>query len=61
MAISNHNSFRVLFDKNCFRIILFEKYIFILAAEMASLGNQHCANISTVSFPITVADILPGS
>jgi len=53
MAISNHNSFRVLFDKNCFRIILFEKYIFILAAEMASLGNQHCANcIGTLSFDI---------
>jgi len=33
--------------------ILFEKYIFILAWEMASPGNQHCANcIGTLSFPI---------
>ena len=33
--------------------ILFEKYIYILALEMASPGNQHCANcIGTLSFPI---------
>jgi len=32
--------------------ILFEKYIYILALEMASPGNQHCANcIGTLSFP----------
>ena len=33
--------------------ILFEKYIYILALEMASPGNQHCANcIGTLSFPV---------
>jgi len=32
--------------------ILFEKYIYILALEMAGQGNQHCANcIGTLSFP----------
>jgi len=32
--------------------ILFEKYIHILALEMASSGNRHCANyIGTLSFP----------
>jgi len=32
--------------------ILFEKYINILALEMASSGNQHCANgIGTLSLP----------
>jgi len=31
--------------------ILFEKYIYILALEMASAGNQHCANrIDTLLF-----------
>jgi len=35
--------------------ILFEKYIYILALEMASPGNQHCANcIGTFSFLMTV-------
>jgi len=34
--------------------ILFEKYIYILALEMASPGNQHCANcIGALSFPIS--------
>ena len=33
--------------------ILFEKYIYVLALEMASSGNQHCANcIGTLSFPV---------
>ena len=33
--------------------ILFEKYIYILALEMASPGNQHCDScIGTLSFPI---------
>jgi len=33
--------------------ILFEKYIYILALEMASPGNQHCANcIGTLPFPV---------
>ena len=33
--------------------ILFEKYMYILALEMAIPGNQHCANcIGTLSFPV---------
>ena len=33
--------------------ILFEKYIYILALEIASPGNRHCANCNgTLSFPI---------
>ena len=33
--------------------ILFEKYINILALEMASSGNEHSANcIGTLSFPV---------
>ena len=33
--------------------VLFEKLIYILALEMASPGNQHCANsIGTLSFPV---------
>jgi len=33
--------------------ILFEKYIYILALEMASPGNQHYAScIGTLSFPV---------
>jgi len=43
LPISNHNSFRVLFDKIAFVYILFGKYIYILALEMASPGNRHCA------------------
>ena len=36
-----------------FPSVLFEKYVFILALEMASPGNQHCAKcIGTLSFPI---------
>jgi len=32
--------------------ILFEKYIYILALEMARPGNQHCAScVGTLSFP----------
>jgi len=50
-VISNHNSFRVLSIK-LLPYILFEKYNYILALEMASPGNQHCANcIGTLSFP----------
>jgi len=42
----------VLFDK-VLPYLLFEKYIFILALEVASPGNQHCANcIGTLSFPM---------
>ena len=52
LVISNRNSFRVLFDK-VLPYLLFEKYIFILALEVASPGNQHCANcIGTLSFPM---------
>ena len=41
-----------------FPYILFEKYINILALEMASPGNRHCANcIGTLSLPLyTAAD-----
>jgi len=43
----------VLFAKIASVYILFEKYIYILALEMASQGNQHCANYTgTLSFPI---------
>jgi len=35
---------------------LFEKYIYILSLEMASAGNQRCANcIGTLSFPASAA------
>ena len=55
LPISSHNSFRVLFDKIA-SYILFEKCIDILELEMASPGNQHCANcIGTLSFPLAVA------
>jgi len=48
------NSFRVLFDKIA-SYILFEIYINILALEMASPGNRHCANcIGALSFPVLV-------
>jgi len=42
----NHNSwFRVLSDKiTSVSYILFEKYIYNLALETASPGNQHCAD-----------------
>jgi len=43
LVISNHNSFRVLFDKIASVYSLFEKYIYILSLEMISPGNQHCA------------------
>ena len=34
--------------------ILYDKYVYILALEMASPGSQHCANcIGTLSFPVT--------
>jgi len=36
--------------------ILFEKYISILALEMASPGNRHCANcIGALLFPVPFA------
>jgi len=43
----------VLFDEIASAFILFEKRIYLLALEMASPGNQHCANcIGTLLFPI---------
>jgi len=40
--------------------ILFEKYIYILALEMASPGNQQCANcIGTLSFPMALTLSMP--
>ena len=40
-----------MFDKIASVFILLEKYVCILALEMASPGNQHCANcIGTLSF-----------
>jgi len=33
--------------------VLFEKHIYILALEMASLGNQHC--VGTLSFHIVLS------
>ena len=44
----------MLYDKIADQYILFEKYTYILALEMASPRNQHCANcIGTLSFIIT--------
>jgi len=52
-VISNHNSFRVLFDKIASVYFLSEKYIYILALKMASPGNRHFANCSGIlSFPM---------
>jgi len=53
LLISNHNSFRVLSGKIASVYFICMKYIYILALEIASSGNQHCANcIGTLSFPI---------
>jgi len=52
LLISNHNSFRVLFDKIT-SVYFIRKNTYILALEMASPGNQHCANsIGTLLFPL---------
>ena len=52
MVVSSRNSFRVLFGKKIASLyILFEKYIGILAVEIASPGNQHRASyVGTLSF-----------
>ena len=56
LVISNHNSFRVLFDEIALVYYIW-KYIYILALEMASPGNQHCANcIGTLLFPIGLVE-----
>ena len=53
LVISNHNSFRVLFDKIASAYFIRKKYIYISTLEMASPGNQHCVNcIGTLSFLI---------
>ena len=44
LVISNHNSFRVLFDRIASVYSIWKKYFYIFALEMASPGNQHCAN-----------------
>ena len=52
MVISNHNSFRLLFDKIA-SIYFIWKIYYIFALEMASPGNLHWANcIGALSFPI---------
>ena len=54
LVISNHNSFRALFDKIASVYLVENRDIYILALEMASPGNQHCVNcIGTLSFPIS--------
>jgi len=53
LVISNHNSFRVMFDKIASVYFIWKKHPNISALEMASAGKQHCANyIGTLSFPI---------
>ena len=54
MVIANHNIFRELFDKIA-SVYFTWKYVYILALEKASPGNQHCANcIGSLPFPITL-------
>jgi len=45
LVISNHNCFECCLIK-LLPYILFENYIYILAFEMVSPGNQHCAIVS---------------
>ena len=55
MLISSHNSFRVLFDKIASVYFIWQKYIYILALEMASPVNQHSTScIGTLSFPVAM-------
>jgi len=62
LLISNHNSFRVLSGKIASVYFICMKYIYILALEIASWGNQHCANcIGTLSFPIGLTWLHVGS
>ena len=60
LVISNHNSFRVLFDKIASVYFILKNVRFlisILALEMASPGNRHCAKcIGTLSFAIVLRD-----
>ena len=49
-VISNHNSFRVLFDKIASLYFIW-KNIYVLALETASPWNRHCANcIGTLAY-----------
>jgi len=49
----------LLSDKIASVNFLFEKYIHILALEMASPGNQHSANcIGALSFPISLLPMI---
>jgi len=60
LKISNRNIFRVLFDK-IVSVYFSLKYIYrpVLALEMASPGNQHCAScIGTLSFLIGTVRIV---
>ena len=52
LVVSNHNGFRVLFDKTgLLPCILFERHIYISASEMASHRNQrHHADCSRQTF-----------
>jgi len=47
LAISNHNSFRVLFDKIA-SVYFISKYINILACEMASLWSRQATSKSAL-------------
>jgi len=47
LAISNHNSFRVLFDKIAF-VYFISKYINILACEMASPWSRQATSKSAL-------------
>jgi len=57
LLVSNHNTFRLLFDRTASIFMYFiSKNIFVLALEMVSPGNQHCANsIGTLSFHIPIS------
>ena len=49
----------LLFDKVASVYFIWKKYIYILSSEMASPGNQHCANcIGTLSFPAGLLGLL---
>jgi len=52
LGISNHNSFRVMFDKIA-SVYFIEKYINILALEWPAQGTSYFAScICTLSFPV---------
>ena len=64
MVISNHSSFRVLFDEIISVYFVSEKCTNILASETASPSNRHCAScIGTLSFPAALSaapSVAPG-